>query len=333
MLWPSSTGNGTTPKSRMMCRTSDSAAAAVMRKLPVTVAAAGLSRLKRLMRGLDGRGRRARPAAGARMGIGQQRACFRIERIGHIPALLVDRRWRRQFRPAELVVERERIRHGEPVVDRAGRAWGDAVHAEIADRGIRRRSCWHRASPRRPGTWPRRCCTGCRSPGRSDAASAARRYRWCHPCCSVPCTRHARARPAPVVSQAGGRRVKPGDDGPFCRPHRYSWIFTYSKSPGLLSMPMPRRGDPAGEGAALPHRLHQAGDERCRRRSRAATRPPRAAHASAVSRLPSVIGVHGGELADAAVERDMRQRDAELDAGAARTRGSSAPTPAAASAT
>ena len=42
----------------------------------------------------------------------------------------------------------------------------------------------------------------------------------------------------------------------------------------------------------------------------------RAAHASAASRLPLGIRVHRGKLADAAVERDMWQADAELQPGA-----------------
>ena len=42
MDWPSSTGKGTAPKSRMRWRTSLSASAAVMRRLPVTVAWAGV---------------------------------------------------------------------------------------------------------------------------------------------------------------------------------------------------------------------------------------------------------------------------------------------------
>ena len=44
-------------------------------------------------------------------------------------------------------------------------------------------------------------------------------------------------------------------------PIRRRAIFTYSKSPGLLSMPTLRRRDPAGELARLHLRLHQAFDE------------------------------------------------------------------------
>ena len=138
MLWPSSTGNGVSWKSRMMWRTSFSAALSVRRKLPTTVARAGLVAVVEVDGRLGGGRRRHRLAAEALARLLEQRPDLVLERLDRGARRLALRHLllRRQLAPGELLGERVGPRHDAPVVDRAGRARRDAVHAVIADRGI-----------------------------------------------------------------------------------------------------------------------------------------------------------------------------------------------------
>ncbi len=87
-------------------------------------------------RGLGGRGRRHRLAADAGVRLGEQRIDLVLDRLRRRRGGLADILLRRQLAPAELLVERIGARDHAPVVDRAGRAGRDAVHAEIALGGV-----------------------------------------------------------------------------------------------------------------------------------------------------------------------------------------------------
>ena len=89
-------------------------------------------------RRLRGRRRRHRLAAEALARLLEQRPDLVLERLDRGARRLALRHLllHRQLVPGELLGERVGPRHDAPVVDRAGRARRDAVHAVIADRGI-----------------------------------------------------------------------------------------------------------------------------------------------------------------------------------------------------
>jgi len=87
-------------------------------------------------------------------------------------------------------------------------------------------------------------------------------------------------------------------------------IFTYSKSPGLLSMPTFGGEIPVGVDACVGHRLHQRGDEvtvLCRRQPIDLALVP----GGVIDQHALGRGVDILEFADLAVERDVRQRQPE----------------------
>ena len=88
-------------------------------------------------RRLRGGMRRHRPAAQPLARFFQQRADFIFQRLDRFAAVAaVDLRLRRQVAPGKLLFQRIGFCDNAPVVDGAGRARRDAVHAVIADFGV-----------------------------------------------------------------------------------------------------------------------------------------------------------------------------------------------------
>ena len=78
--------------------------------------------------------RRHRPAAQPLARFLEQRADLVFQRLDRLAGIAAfDLRLRRQVAPGKLFLERIRRCDHAPVVDGAGRAWRDAVHAVIAD--------------------------------------------------------------------------------------------------------------------------------------------------------------------------------------------------------
>ena len=233
-------------------------------------------------RRLRGGRRRHRLAAEALARLLEQRPDLVLERLDRGARRLALRHLllHRQLAPGELLGERVGPRHDAPVVDRAGRARRDAVHAVIADRGIDDVV----VVVMRDGVDRAGLLAGVAPDAdlRIDQVLLLRgAFIGCFAAANGRCRRmKPRGTAAPQSADLVCPEFATALFGRIRLHH--AAIFTYSKSPGLLSMPtfggaiqpanLPGSGD----------RLHQRCDEVAVRLRRQPLRPCRFAHVGLV---------------------------------------------------